>query len=66
MLKSRIFESGRIHEKPEDGTLIKGNAVALDSWLSLKSYAANLTKTIDKWFIDNGIDDLNLRIDFKN
>jgi hypothetical protein len=66
MLKSKIFEEGRIHEELNEGTLIKGNAVALNSWLSLKSFASNLTETITKWFKDNGIDDLNLRIDFKN
>lgn len=66
MLKSRIFEKGRIHEELNEGTLIKGNAVALESWLNLKSFAANLTEQINKWFKDNGIDDVNLRIDFKN
>lgn len=66
MLKSGIFEDGRIREELRDGMLIKGNAIALKSWLNLKSFASNLTQQINKWFVNNGIDDLNLRIDFKN
>jgi len=66
ILKSGIFEEGRIHEELNEKVLIKGNATALMSWLNLKSFAANLTEQINKWFKDNGINDLNFRIDFKN
>jgi len=39
---------------------------ALKTWLGLKSYSHNLIVEIEKWFKDKGIDDINLRIDYKN
>ena len=36
------------------------------SWLNLKNSAKSLTSAIEKWYLDNGIDNPNIRIDFKN
>ena len=42
------------------------NCEALKSWLSLKTHSKNLTKIISEWFLEKGIDDYNVRIDYKN
>ncbi|WP_282126998.1 hypothetical protein [Marinifilum flexuosum] len=66
VLKSKCFEMGKISEKIEYPDFIEGSAIALESWLQLKSYSLKLTHTISYWFKKNGIDDINLRIDYKN
>ena len=42
------------------------NCEAMKSWLNLKTYSNDLAKEIGVWFKSNGIDDYNLRIDYKN
>jgi len=42
------------------------NCEALKSWLNFKTHSNNLMKLVSKWFIDKGITDFNIRLDYKN
>jgi hypothetical protein len=44
---------------------IHGNAIALRSWLSFVKCSEDLRKTIENWFLENNITDVNIRTDFK-
>jgi hypothetical protein len=45
---------------------IKSHALVFESWLNLKAHSHELMKAIKGWFLKHGIDDVNLRIDYKN
>jgi hypothetical protein len=55
-----------IDAEPNFDKLMIPNCEALKTWLGFKSYSHNLIIEIEKWFKDKGIDDINLRIDYKN
>lgn len=42
------------------------NCEALKSWLNFKTHSNNLIKSIKIWFEKNGINDCNIRLDYKN
>lgn len=44
----------------------KANCEAMKSWLNLKTHLNSLALEIARWFLSKGIDDFNLRVDFKN
>lgn len=46
--------------------LIIGNAIALKSWLSMKTCCRSLKREIDKWFKGRSIDNLNIRTEFQS
>lgn len=45
--------------------LIKGNAPCMNTWLDLKESAKYLKISIGNWLIENGINENNMREDFK-
>jgi hypothetical protein len=46
--------------------LKQADCEALRSWLNLKTHSKNLTEAISDWFLEKGVDDYNVRIDYKN
>lgn len=48
------------------GPYKRTNCFALLTWLNFKTYSNDLIILLDKWFKKNGINDFNLRIDYKN
>lgn len=44
----------------------EANCEAMKSWLNLKTHSNSLALEIARWFLSKGIDDFNLRVDFKN
>jgi len=66
IIETGIFEKRALNPDPQEGTYVEGSAFALETWLNLKTSANNLTLIINKWFSNHGIDDFNLRIDYKN
>jgi hypothetical protein len=54
-------------EKIYNGKNLKqADCEALRSWLNLKTYSHDLTKAISEWFLEKGVGDYNVRIDYKN
>jgi hypothetical protein len=49
----------------EKDHFIHGNAIALRSWESFIVCSENLKRSIEDWFSENGVKDLNIRVDFK-
>lgn len=66
ILKSGIFELEKIEETMNPHDYLESNALAMESWLNLKTHSNYLKKTFIEWFESNGIYDVNLRIDYKN
>ncbi|MNJ87457.1 hypothetical protein D3C87_49770 [compost metagenome] len=67
LLTTNCFETEKAPiNKTEGSYYIKGNAIVFGSWLNLKAHSYELMKEINQWFVKHGIDDVNLRIDYKN
>jgi len=67
ILTSGIFEAEKRPRNEITGRFfINSDAIICSSWLNLKAHSNNLMEVIIKWFKQNGIDDVNLRIDYKN
>jgi hypothetical protein len=66
VLKSGVFELEKIEETMNPHDYLESNALAMESWLNLKTHSNYLKKTFIEWFESNGIYDINLRIDYKN
>lgn len=45
---------------------LESNALAFRTWLNCKAHANGLMQEISDWFKKHGINDMNLRIDYKN
>jgi hypothetical protein len=63
-----IFDPERdAWNKPNSGSYyLESNALAFRTWLNCKAHANGLMQEISDWFKKHGIDDMNLRIDYKN
>lgn len=64
-IRTGIWTEYTVFDPSQQGNLIIGNAPAMLSWLSLKKHSSNLKLAIGRWMSDNGIDETNIREDFK-
>lgn len=65
-IKTGINVNKVTFNKDGKGSLVQGNALACASWLNLKEHSKNLKHKLGAWLIENGIDENNIREDFKN
>lgn len=66
LINSGIWEENVWINKSVVGNLIQCNNLTYETWLNLKESSKQLKVVIGNWLIDNGIDEHNIREDFKN
>ena len=66
IVETGIWEEKVLFNKNLKENLIEADAVAFLSWKNLKEYSKYLKIIIGEWLIKNGIDENNMREDFKN
>lgn len=60
-----IWESNVCIEDKKDANLLESLELTFQTWLNLKETAIQLKRVIGQWLIDNGINENNMREDFK-
>ena len=66
IIETDIWEDKVLFNKNSKENLVEGNATAFLSWENLKETSKKLKFIIGGWLITNGIDENNIREDFKN
>lgn len=65
LISSGILEPNVTLDPDKLGPLVAGNCAACLTWLNLKEHSNTLKRTIVDWLIANGIEENNIRADFK-
>jgi hypothetical protein len=65
LIKTEIKDDIMVVDENINGKFYQGNAAAYITWENLMKNCENLKKEIGSWLLDNGINESNIREDFK-